>query len=157
MTYQIRDMTIDDITSIEPIETTSFSHPWTNSMIKNQLENPYQLSLLLMDHSENHQETVLGFCMMTLICEVADLEQIAVQIDVRGQGNAQRLFNEAIIRCKKRKIERILLEVRISNTPAISFYEKNGFKKVNVRKSYYQHPTEDAVVMQFDMMHEETR
>ena len=44
-------------------------------------------------------------------------------------------------------IEYITLEVRISNTPAISLYEKFGFKSVGVRKKYYQDNDEDALIM----------
>ena len=40
-----------------------------------------------------------------------------------------------------------VLEVRVSNTPAISLYEKNGFSSIGVRKHYYQDNNEDALIM----------
>ena len=42
--------------------------------------------------------------------------------------------------------EFITLEVRESNLGAISLYEKAGFEKVGVRKNFYSHPTENAVL-----------
>ena len=39
------------------------------------------------------------------------------------------------------------LEVRASNVPAISLYEKLGFYEVGRRKNYYRNPREDALIM----------
>ena len=41
----------------------------------------------------------------------------------------------------------VTLEVRSSNTPAISLYKKLGFKVFGTRKGYYTNPVEDAYVM----------
>lgn len=40
----------------------------------------------------------------------------------------------------------ITLEVRVSNTNAINFYKKRGFKEVTIRKNYYSNG-EDALLM----------
>ena len=44
-------------------------------------------------------------------------------------------------------INEIFLEVRESNIPAISLYEKFKFKKISIRKNFYSNPNENAVVM----------
>ena len=41
----------------------------------------------------------------------------------------------------------LTLEVRASNVPAISLYEKLGFAEVGRRKNYYRNPREDALIM----------
>ncbi|MCS4484574.1 GNAT family N-acetyltransferase [Gleimia sp. 6138-11-ORH1] len=46
-----------------------------------------------------------------------------------------------------RRVEKLILEVRISNQPAIVLYEKLGFEKVGQIKRYYRNPVEDALVM----------
>ncbi|MDO5061114.1 MAG: GNAT family N-acetyltransferase [Actinomycetaceae bacterium] len=46
-----------------------------------------------------------------------------------------------------RRVERLLLEVRRSNQPAISLYEKLGFEVAGEIKRYYRNPVEDALVM----------
>ena len=38
------------------------------------------------------------------------------------------------------------LEVRVSNSVAIKFYEKHGFVKHSIRKNYYSNG-EDAILM----------
>ena len=42
---------------------------------------------------------------------------------------------------------RMTLEVRVSNVVAISLYEKLGFQKGGIRKSYYTDNHEDAYIM----------
>ena len=41
----------------------------------------------------------------------------------------------------------LTLEVRASNQAAIALYEKHGFHQAGLRKGYYQHPREDAIIM----------
>ena len=40
-----------------------------------------------------------------------------------------------------------MLEVRISNEPAIRLYEKHGYVRCGVRKGFYELPKEDAYIM----------
>lgn len=41
----------------------------------------------------------------------------------------------------------VTLEVRESNLPAISLYEKLGYERVGLRKNFYSSPVENAVLM----------
>ena len=53
----------------------------------------------------------------------------------------------------ERDAVRILLDVRESNEPAISFYRKNGFVTDGIRKNYYGGDTPDnAVLMSCDLV-----
>ena len=49
--------------------------------------------------------------------------------------------------CEEKKCAAYTLEVRSSNKPAISLYEKHGFKVDGIRKEYYQDNKEDALLM----------
>ena len=40
-----------------------------------------------------------------------------------------------------------MLDVRISNEPAIAFYKKHGFIEDGIRKGFYEQPKEDALLM----------
>ena len=41
----------------------------------------------------------------------------------------------------------LTLEVRVSNIPAITLYEKLGFAEIGRRKNYYRNPREDALIL----------
>ena len=72
---------------------------------------------------------------------------IAVLPEYRNRGIARSLLNRAINVLKDEyKCEEVFLEVRVSNSPAISLYEKLGFLKVNISRRYYL-DGEDAYIM----------
>jgi len=48
--------------------------------------------------------------------------------------------------------EVMTLEVRLSNSAAQALYQKHGFKKTGVRKSYYNDNHEDAAIMTTDTL-----
>ena len=59
-------------------------------------------------------------------------------------GIASLLISNLIQFCTENNITKILLEVRELNTPAQKLYEKFGFKKISIRKKYYNN--EDAYI-----------
>lgn len=63
----------------------------------------------------------------------------------RGQGHGIALLNCALKEAKQSGSISISLEVKETNTPAISLYEKLGFKISHKRKGYYNGI--DAIVM----------
>ena len=74
------------------------------------------------------------------------MTNIAVKEKHRGKGIASTLIERAILNSVYLGDEFITLEVRKSNTPAISLYEKYGFRKMGERKNFYRLPTEDAYI-----------
>ena len=59
---------------------------------------------------------------------------------------------EALIaRAREQGAKRMLLEVRVDNTPALALYERFGFAKMGLRKRYYQPEGIDAYTMSLDL------
>jgi ribosomal-protein-alanine N-acetyltransferase len=72
---------------------------------------------------------------------------IAVLKEYRRRGIGSKLLEETIRASREfYDAEAIYLEVRVSNKPAISLYEKFGFKKARIIRGYYM-DGEDAYVM----------
>lgn len=63
----------------------------------------------------------------------------------RNNGYAQLLL-EQLLSEYKNKTKYIRLEVSSNNTAAISFYRKNKFKELRIRKNYYKNGA-DAIEM----------
>ena len=61
------------------------------------------------------------------------------------------LMDAIIESTKTHGADKIMLEVRASNAPAIALYTKYGFEKVGLRPAYYRHPTETAILMDLDL------
>ena len=80
-----------------------------------------------------------------MILDELHILNIAVNKKYREQGLATMLLKkiEQIFGCGKL----MLLEVRVSNSAAMSLYKKLGFKELYRRKNYYP-DGEDAIVME---------
>ena len=76
-----------------------------------------------------------------------ELENIAVLPAFRRRGVGLALLMALLAEARVRQAERILLEVRPSNLPAIRLYGQGGFELLARRPSYYREPMEDALIM----------
>ena len=72
---------------------------------------------------------------------------MAVKKCRQGQGIGKMLVEELIKRVTETGVTTLHLEVRESNAPAISLYEKLGFVQQGIRRNYYEAPTEDGIMM----------
>ena len=75
------------------------------------------------------------------------ITNIATHPEARRCGMGAAVLEHLIAEASSRGCEQLSLEARVSNTPAISLYERYGFLKVGLRRGFYKHPTEDAYVM----------
>lgn len=90
------------------------------------------------------KDFVVGFIIAIDLGETCDILTIVVDPNFRKQKIASNLINYLIGELSP-YLKLITLEVATKNLPAISLYEKFGFEKVNVRKSYYK--DDDAYLM----------
>ena len=72
---------------------------------------------------------------------------IAVHPDYRRQGLGEKLVEELVTVLHAAGNTCLTLEVRVSNAPAVSLYEKTGFSRIGLRKNYYRNPKEDALIL----------
>ena len=75
------------------------------------------------------------------------ITNVAVSPEYRGQGMGAMLVGFLKEYSKAENADFITLEVRKSNSVAISLYDKMGFKVVGERKGFYENPKEDAILM----------
>lgn len=138
---QIDKIDLDDIMEIE--ELSHPDHHWSRVSFENEIENKlanYRCTL-------TPQGIITGFYGFWQILEEAHITNIAVHPDYRRQGMASFLMLDLINECYAKMIKYITLEVRESNIPAISLYDKFGFSAIGTRKKYYQDNNEDALIM----------
>ena len=93
---------------------------------------------------------IVGYACETVLFENAEVDNIAVAESCRRRGVGKKLLKKLETEAKERGARVILLEVRVSNAPAMTMYLKEGFKGIYVRPRYYP-DGEDAVVMQKEL------
>lgn len=141
---KILRMTTDDLEAVFQIEEMVHpNHHWSKESFYNELANNLASYYCVKD--ENN--TVLGYIGFWRIFEEAHITTLAIHPDYRRFQLAQLLLLQAVDDCYKEMIKYITLEVRESNIPAISLYEKFLFESIGMRKKYYQDNGENAVIM----------
>ena len=86
-----------------------------------------------------------------------EIDNVAVRGPAQRGGLGSRLLGEFLAFARERGGRDIFLEVRASNVAARRLYEKWAFVEAGVRKSYYQGPTEDALVLRLSFPSGETK
>lgn len=139
---EIREMKAQDVPQIAELERICFSDPWSAQSIATELDNSLSFWLVAADG-----EKVVGYVGSQTVLDGSDMMNIAVAPDFRRKGLAEALVNALIDCLRQRKSRCLILEVRVSNTPAITLYEKLGFVEIGRRKNYYRNPKEDALIL----------
>ena len=130
------------VSQIAELEKLCFQDPWSERSIASELENKLSLWLVALDNQK-----VVGYVGSQTVLGETDMMNIAVHPDYRRQGVANQLILCLIARLTERGSHSLMLEVRVSNKPAISVYHHLGFVEVGVRKNYYRNPKEDALIL----------
>ncbi len=126
------------------IEKLCFSEPWSEDALLYMCTSPRTHAVAVIERSSGRL-AAYGGCEYVL--DEANIVNVATHPDFRRRGCAEALLGKMEEFLLERGVADVYLEVRVSNTPARTLYEKLGFCAVGVRKSYYRFPTEDAVVM----------
>ena len=142
----IRKMNLGDITAIAELEKICFSDPWSENSIASEVENP--LSYWLVAEVDG---VVAGYVGSQTVLDASDMMNLAVSPDYRRQGIGQALVNALVEHLQKNRVIALLLEVRVSNAPAIALYESLGFELVGRRPKYYHNPREDAFILRKEL------
>ncbi len=140
--FPIRPLEACHIHAAHIIETLCFSQPWSEAALSEELDNP--LACFLVAEQEG---TVAAYGGMHCVAGEAYVTNIAVHPDYRGQGLGKAITCALIEAATNRGMTTISLEVRESNTIAISLYTSLAFALIGKRPGFYQQPKEDALIM----------
>jgi len=141
--FIIERMTRADVSQVESIEQSIFSIPWSEKSFIDACETPENVYIVC-----RHDDRVAGYCGLWTVLGEGNITNMAVAQEYRRQGIAELLMkNMEKIASDNNDVDVFFLEVRQSNTPAISLYEKMGYKAIGTRKRFYEKPVEDAIVM----------
>ena len=135
----IRLATKNDINAIKIIEDDCFLECWTENMLIDSMDNGCIMVVVELN------EQIVGYAG---VYPNGDITNVAVLKEYRGNGYGKLLVKELIKQASLNKIDKLFLEVRVSNLVAIKLYENCGFKCISQRKRYYK-DGEDALIYAF--------
>ena len=96
-------------------------------------------------------KNIIGFAVFHATNVSAEIYNIAVERSHARLGVGTALMKGVVELSRSDGARKLMLEVRKSNTNAISFYKRFQFHIIGERLNYYSSPVEDAYVMEKDL------
>jgi ribosomal-protein-alanine N-acetyltransferase len=148
MAYMIRPMQLDDVPQAVQIDKECFPVNKQPMAYKSDLlYNQMARYIVAYDNEDPDKTSIVGVLGFWLMAGEAHIMTIGVRKHHQRQGIGQLMLEAAIQLAISCSAFAITLEVRRSNTEALSLYAKYGFTERGIRKNYYNETHEDAVIM----------
>ncbi len=144
----IRWMIRRDMAEVLEIEQLSFQFPWSEEDFIRVLRCRNSIGMVY-DTSGPGEREVLAFVIYELEKTVLRILDIAVHPSCRRRGVGAEIIQKMKRKLSRQRRNRILLEIRESNTDAQLFFRQMGFRAVTVLKDFYEESTEDAYLFQY--------
>ena len=138
-----RPMQMADLDCVMAIENVVYSHPWTRGNFSDSLNAGYSCWVLEEDG------VIIGYSALMLTMDEAHLLNVSIAKERQQQGYGRMLLEKMLEVARSHGAAHMFLEVRVSNRPAITLYEKMGFNEMAIRRKYYPglQGREDACLM----------
>ncbi len=128
-----------DLPELLRIERAAHTHPWTPGMLAAEFDVEVSSVWVVLEG-----RGVVGFVILWWIVGEVTIVDVAVEPAAQRQGMGSAMIRAAIA---APGVDRVLLEVRVSNAPARALYHTLGFQEIGLRRRYYADNGEDACVM----------
>ena len=139
---ELSEMTLSDLDTIQDILVSEFDNFWSANILRNELQNPNSKYIVA-----KFNNTIVGFGGIWKAVDDIHITDIVVRKNQRNNGIGSVILAKLIEISKSDKnIKALTLEVNSNNIPAQKLYEKFDFKRVGLRKKYYNN-TDDAIIM----------
>ena len=145
MNLELNNMKVSDLNSISDVLETEFDNFWNYNVFKQELENKNSIYIVA-----KLEDKIVGFGGIWKSVDDVHITNIVVKKDCRHLGLGTKILDKLINIAKDLKFSSITLEVNENNEIAIKLYEKFRFKKLGIRKKYYNN-SDNAVIMTLEL------
>jgi [ribosomal protein S18]-alanine N-acetyltransferase len=139
-----RVTTADGLAGVLEIEDASFQNPTTREWYERELARP-EVCFIYVLRTDEHP--CAAFCAFWRIADQVHINNLAVRPELRGRGLGIQMLEAVVAEAQRLGAGSVALEVRRSNVAAQHLYKKAGFREDGIRKSYYNQPVEDALLL----------
>ena len=132
-----------DLDGLLALDEVCFHRPWTRADYERELTDPARCFLFVA----RVDGRIIGYCSFWRIFDEAHINNFAVHPESRRQGVGRALLAHSLSAAAAIGAPKATLEVRASNLAAVALYESGGFLRGGLRRAYYTHPVEDALIL----------
>lgn len=146
---RLRPVERADLLAVVRIEEQTFERAWTLSTFERFLDAP--AFLVLEDpEAEGLGDGIAGYIVAEVVRvrgrQIGHVKDLAVKPACQGEGRGRRLLDGALRLLGSHGANSVRLEVRPSNSRALSLYQTAGFEIV-ARQDHYYPDGEDALIL----------
>lgn len=141
MDFSVRAATEADIPALCSLELECFSCPWSEESFSDSMRGGDTVFFIAEANGR-----ALGYIGGVFVLDECTVTDVCTTERARRRGIARALIEALFGECGRRGAHGIFLEVRESNSAAVSLYERLGFARVGKRVGAYQKPREDAYI-----------
>lgn len=138
-TISCKKLSIDDLSTIMAIGRQAMEIAWSASMMKDSLRAAHCQAWGIFE-----EDRLVGYGVLSVVFDEAELLSMAIDPIYQRRGYGKKLLEHLMFQALRSGAESLYLELRVTNLPAISLYDKMGFERIGIRKNYY--PTTDITV-----------
>ena len=132
-----------DIDGLMALDQVCFHRPWTRADYERELADPARCFIYVA----RPEGRIIGYSAFWRIFDEAHINNFAVHPEWRRRGIGRALLVHTLAQAADLGAPKATLEVRAGNTAAIALYQAGGFARAGVRRGYYTHPVEDALIL----------
>ncbi|MEG9859843.1 ribosomal protein S18-alanine N-acetyltransferase [Stenotrophomonas sepilia] len=144
----LRALRESDLNAVMAIELRGYPFPWTRGIFMDCLRAGYPGLAMERDG------LLVGYGVLSIAADEAHVLNICIDPLAQSRGLGRQLLRALVQLAADRGAQRVFLEVRPSNTPALALYHSEGFNEIGRRPRYYPaaQGREDAVVMAIELV-----
>ena len=135
-------MTRGDVERVMKVEEEIYEFTWTDKIFSDCIRVGYSCWLALQ------QQNIVGHAVISVTEGESHMLNLSIARAHQRKGFGRQFIEFLIQEAQANQAQTMLLEVRPSNTVAISCYNSAGFNEIGSRKDYYPAPEgrEDALL-----------
>ncbi len=131
MKVQFKEADLSDLDTLFKLERLG-SARWTRKMFEDEMEIDFSRMIMALDY-----ENTAGFIVVWLAPGEVQINNIAVAPEHRRKGIALSLIGHVCDEAFHPGREKVILEAREDNIPALKLYAMAGFTRTGHRPDYY--------------------
>ncbi len=126
-----RRMTLADLKQVMKVEHEVYQYPWTETIFSDCIRVGYLCWIALQ------QRSMVGHAVISVTTGESHMLNLSISTEHQRKGYGSRFIEFLVEEARSKEVQTMLLEVRPSNTAAISCYSAAGFNEIGCRKNYY--------------------
>jgi ribosomal-protein-alanine N-acetyltransferase len=138
----LQKLTKDKSEELAAIDKLCNPPGWSANLFRSEIDLAHSLQFGIFEDGK-----LIAFIVAQCVVDRAEILNLAVLPEFQKRGVASQLIVKIEELAALRGARELTLEVRASNIRAQNLYNKFGFKKVGLRKKYYEDNAEDAILM----------